>query len=178
MTPGGPHRGGRGEPDDRGANRDALSHFFAGPTDDDRARLRADLLARAGQVRATGWEPYHGLWSTGEVIGVALLLGDHAELAALGETVQSALERWAFDLWGLDGGQADVDDGCEETRECGSWMRHTSSAARKRCANDPRNRRPKTSPCRSCSPQSLAMTLTLIPNGSASSPATMRCVNN
>ncbi|AAS03168.1 hypothetical protein PICSAR240_00699 [Mycobacterium avium subsp. paratuberculosis] len=117
MTPGGPHRGGRGEPDDRGANRDALSHFFAGPTDDDRARLRADLLARAGQVRATGWEPYHGLWSTGEVIGVALLLGDHAELAALGETVQSALERWAFDLWGLDGGQADVDDGCEETRE-------------------------------------------------------------
>ncbi|MFP1154327.1 hypothetical protein ACK280_19850 [Mycobacterium sherrisii] len=51
------------------------------------------------------------------MVGVAALLGRHAELAALGETVQSAWERWAFDLWGMDRGQVDVDNGCEETRE-------------------------------------------------------------
>lgn len=89
----------------------------AGPKDEDRARFRADLLSRAAQVQANGWEPYRGLWSTGEVVGVAALLGEHAELAALGETVQSAWERWAFQLWGLDRGQADVDNGCEATRE-------------------------------------------------------------
>lgn len=58
-----------------------------------------------------------GLWSTGEVIGVAVLLGEQGELTALGETVLSALERWAFDLWGLNGGQADVDNACEATRQ-------------------------------------------------------------
>jgi hypothetical protein len=115
MTPGDPHPGEQGEP----ADCDSLSRLFAGPTDEDRARLRADLLVRAGQVRANGWERYRGLWSTGEVIGVALLQGDHGELVALGETLQSALERWAFDLWGLDRGQADVDNGCEAT---GEWF--------------------------------------------------------
>lgn len=113
MTPGGLHPDGQGEP----ADRDSLSHFFAGPTDKDRARLRAGLLARAAQVRAKGWESYRGLWSAGEVIGVATLLGEHGELTALGETLQSAWERWAFDLWGLDGGQADVENGCEATRQ-------------------------------------------------------------
>jgi hypothetical protein len=113
MTPGGPLSDGAGEP----ADRDPLSHIFAGPTDDERARLRADLLARAAQVQAHGWEPYRGLWSTGEVIGVAVLLGEQGELTALGETPESARERWAFDLWGLDGGQADVDNSCEATRQ-------------------------------------------------------------
>jgi hypothetical protein len=60
---------------------------------------------------------HQGVWSTGEVIGVAVLLGSHGELAAFGESLQSALSRWAFDLWGLDGGQADVDTGCEATRQ-------------------------------------------------------------
>lgn len=117
MTPGGPHPDGGGEQADREVNRDSLSHFFGGPTDEGRARLRADLLSRAAQVRANGWEPYRGLWSTGEVVGVAALLGAQSELAALGETVQSAWARWAFDLWGLDRGQADIDNGCEGTRE-------------------------------------------------------------
>lgn len=113
MTPEGPHPGEQREP----ADRDPLSRLFAGPTDEDRARLRADLLVRAAQVRADGWEPYRGLWSTGEMIGVATLLAAHAELAALGETMQSAWERWAFDLWGLDGGQSDVDNKCDRTRD-------------------------------------------------------------
>lgn len=117
MTDGASLNDHRREPDDGGSNLDALSHFFAGPVDDDRARLRADLLSRAAQVLVNGWEPYRGLWSTGEVIGVAALLGAHAELAALSETMQSAWERWAFDLWGLDRGQADVDNVCDVTRQ-------------------------------------------------------------
>jgi hypothetical protein len=104
---------------DRGTDRDLLSRFFAGPTDEDRARLRSDLLSRAALVRANGWEPYRGVWSTGELIGVVALLGADGELAALGETLQSAWSRWAFDLWGLKGGQADVDNGCEATRQ---WL--------------------------------------------------------
>lgn len=99
------------------AGEDPLSHLLAGPTDGDRTHLRADLLARAALARANGWESYRGIWSTGEVVGVAVVLADHAELAALGETEQSALERWAFDLWGLQRGSVDVANGCRDTRE-------------------------------------------------------------
>jgi hypothetical protein len=102
---------------DRGTDRDLLSRFLAGPTDEDRARLRSDLLSRAALVRTNGWESYRGVWSAGELIGVAALLGADGELAALGETLQSAWSRWAFDLWGLRGGQADVDNDCEATRQ-------------------------------------------------------------
>lgn len=116
MTPAGPHSDRSEEPTERGADCDPLGHFLAGPTDEDRVRLRADLFSRAALVRANGWKPYRALWSTGEVIGVAALLGEHGELAALDETVQSAWERWAFDLWGMGRGQADVDNGCEATR--------------------------------------------------------------
>lgn len=117
MTPGGPHPDDQAEPHSQTVDRDPLSHLLAGPSAEDRARLRADLLRRAALARANGWDAYRGVWSTGEVIGVAALLGAHAELTALGETVQSTWERWAFDLWGLARGQADVDNGCEDTRE-------------------------------------------------------------
>lgn len=105
-----------GEPGEA-AGEDPLSHLLVGPTDEDRAQLRADLLARAAQVRANGWESYRGIWSTGEVVGVAVVLADHAELAALGETERSALERWAFDLGGLQRGPADVANGCRGALE-------------------------------------------------------------
>lgn len=118
MTPAGQFPGGPGE-----AGEDPLSHLLTGPTDRDRAQLRAELLARAAQVRADGWESYRGIWSTGEVVGVAVVLADHAELAALGETEQSALERWAFDLWGLRRGPADVANGCRGTRD---WFQDTA----------------------------------------------------
>lgn len=113
-------------PEDPGeaAGEDPLSHLLAGPTDGDRTRLRADLLARAALVRANGWESCRGIWSTGEVVGVAVVLADHAELAVLGETEQSALERWAFDLWGLQRGTADVANGCRSTRE---WFEDAAS---------------------------------------------------
>lgn len=120
MTPADRLPGGAGEP----GERDPLSRLFAGPTNEDRARMRADLMARAVQVQVGGWAPYRRVWSTGEVIGVAALMGDHGELMALGETVQSAWERWAFDLWGLNDGQADVADDCERTRE---WFLDTAA---------------------------------------------------
>lgn len=121
MTPAGQFPGGSGE----AAAEDLLSHLLAGPTGEDRAQLRADLVAWAAQARANGWESYRGIWSTGEVVGVAVILADHAELAALGETEQSALERWAFDLWGLTNGQADVANGCKATRQ---WFRDAAVA--------------------------------------------------
>lgn len=116
MTPAGQSPGGPGD----AVGEDPLSHLLGGPTDEDRAQLRSELLVRAAQVRANGWVSYRGIWSTGEVVGVAVVLADHAELAALGETEQSALERWAFDLWGLQRGPADVAKGCRGTRE---WFR-------------------------------------------------------
>ena len=113
MTPADRIAGGAGEPGDG----DSLSRLFGGPTAEERARIRADLIARAIQVQVGGWAPYRTVWSTGEVIGVAALIGDRVELTAQGESLRSAWERWAFDLWGLSGGQGDVDNDCERTRE-------------------------------------------------------------
>lgn len=115
MTPGDRFPGGAGKP----GEGDSLSRLFGGPTEEERARIRAGLIARALQVQVGGWAPYRAVWSTGEVIGVAAVMGDHGELMALGESLQSACERWAFDLWGLNGGQADVDNDCARTRE---WL--------------------------------------------------------
>ena len=95
------------------------------PTEADRDRRRSDLLDRARLVRARGWNDYRAVWSTGEVVGVAALLGDHDMLGELDETLQSAWARWAFDLWGLTDGQLDVDDNCTRTRR---WFIDTASA--------------------------------------------------
>lgn len=56
---------------------------------------------------------------------MAMVLADHAELTALGETEHSALERWAFDLWGLRRGPADVVNGCKAARQ---WFRDAAIA--------------------------------------------------
>jgi hypothetical protein len=61
-------------------------------------------------------EPYQAVWSSGEVVGVAALLNDVEQLAAIDETLQTAWSRWAFDLWGMVDGQADVENGCRQTR--------------------------------------------------------------
>jgi hypothetical protein len=80
------------------------------------ARRADDLRHRAALVRRYGWDQYRSRWSTGEVLGVALVLDDQAELQRCGETTDSALERWAYDLWGITGGQSDVDAGLQRTR--------------------------------------------------------------
>jgi hypothetical protein len=90
--------------------------LFEPPDENKLARHADDLVHRAQLVRRDGWDQYRHLWSCGEVIGTALVLGDDAELQRCGETTNSALERWAFDLWGMTGGQADADAGLLRTR--------------------------------------------------------------
>ncbi len=86
------------------------------PAGQDEVKRHADdLIHRANLVRRDGWDQYRHLWSCGEVIGTALVLGDDAQLQRCGETTISALERWAFDLWGITGGQSDVDAGLQRT---------------------------------------------------------------
>lgn len=75
-----------------------------------------DLIRRANLVGRDGWDEYRHRWSCGEVLAAALVLGDQTELNCSGETTVSALERWAFDLWGITGGQSDVDSGLPRTR--------------------------------------------------------------
>lgn len=88
-----------------------------GPLNKQRQQQRsAELLHRAALVTEYGWGQFRHQWSTGEVVGTALVLHDRAELIRHGETVDSALGRWAFDLWGIRGGQSDLDSGCPATR--------------------------------------------------------------
>lgn len=92
--------------------------IFDPPDKDQLARRADDLIRRCRLVRRHGWSDYRHRWSCGEVLGAALVLGDDAELQRRGETTISALERWAFDLWGLTGGQSDVETGFRRTRAC------------------------------------------------------------
>ncbi len=93
-----------------------MSSIFEPPDPAQLTRHADDLIRRASLVRRDGWDQYRHLWSRGEVIGTALVLSDDAELHRCSETTISALERWAFDLWGITGGQSDVDSGLLRTR--------------------------------------------------------------
>jgi hypothetical protein len=86
------------------------------PSKEQLARHADDLMHRANLVRRDGWDEYRHLWSRGEVIGTALLLVANDELHRCDETPHSGFTRWAFDLWGITGGQADTDAGCPRTR--------------------------------------------------------------
>lgn len=94
-----------------------MTSIFEPPNQDQLTRHGDDLIHRANLVCKDGWNAYRHLWSCGEVIGTALVLGADAELQRLGETTTSALERWAFHLWGIAGGQADTDAGLPRTQE-------------------------------------------------------------
>jgi hypothetical protein len=61
------------------------------------------------------WDQFRYQWSSGEVLGTALVLHDRDEMARWSETVDSILARWAFDLWGIGGGHTDVNAGCPTT---------------------------------------------------------------
>jgi hypothetical protein len=98
--------------------------IFEPPDKDQLARYGDALIYRANLVYRDGWHQYRHVWSCGEVIGTALVLGDDAELQRCGETTISALERWAYDLWGINGGQAEVDAGLPRTR---AWFDSLSS---------------------------------------------------
>jgi hypothetical protein len=90
--------------------------LFEPPDEDQLARHADDLIRRAQLVHRDGWDEYRHLWSRGEVIGTALVLVDSAQLQRCGETTISAMDRWAFDLWGITAGQDDTDAGLPRTR--------------------------------------------------------------
>jgi len=89
---------------------------FEPPDQSQLARYADDLIHRANLVRRDGWDQYRHVWSRGEVLGAALVLSDDAELQRCGETTVSALERWAFSLWGIASGHSDVGAGLPRTR--------------------------------------------------------------
>ena len=93
-----------------------MNSAFEPPDQSQLARYAGDLMHRANLVLSHGWTDYRHLWSTGEVIGAALLLDDDAQLHRCSETTASALERWAFDLWGMAGGRVDTEAGLPRTR--------------------------------------------------------------
>lgn len=86
------------------------------PSASDVDRRATDLIDRAQLVQQFGWDEFRHTWSSGEVSGTALLLGDLDVLATTHDTEQSALETWASNLWGIDEGQRDTDNGFERTR--------------------------------------------------------------
>lgn len=96
------------------------------PTDADRRRLAADLRQRAALVREHGWDAYAETWSSGEVLGVRLLLGD---VSAVGDT----LAAWAPTLWGVDVAERDAADGYARTR---AWFAALAAEAALETAAD------------------------------------------
>ena len=81
-----------------GAGREG-SGVFSRPTDADRERRRVDLINRARLVRAHGWDDSAGR-------------SRHSRRVR--RESANGMGRWAFDLWGLADGQADVDDNCSD----------------------------------------------------------------
>ena len=102
--------------------------IFEPPDQDQLARRAGDLQRRAALVRRYGWDQYRGRWSTGEVLGVALVLDDQAELRRRFATTESALATWAFTLWGIAGGEADTAAGLPATRAWFDGLRDQATA--------------------------------------------------
>ncbi|MGF0320752.1 hypothetical protein [Nocardia fluminea] len=85
-----------------------------------------DLLpVPTDEDRADGWDDYLYTWSTGEVLGVALLLDDQAVLDEFGESRGSVLSRDASDLFGMRAARADVEAGSPTTA---AWFAETAAA--------------------------------------------------
>ncbi|CAJ1494205.1 hypothetical protein MU0083_000709 [[Mycobacterium] kokjensenii] len=89
--------------------------IFEPPDQDQLARRADDLRHRAELVRRYGWDQYRSHWSTGEVLGVALVLDDQTELSRRFATTEFALATWAFTLWGITRGEDDVAAGLAAT---------------------------------------------------------------
>ncbi|GAC62396.1 MULTISPECIES: hypothetical protein [Gordonia] len=91
----------------------------------DLVELREDLIARCHLVRERGWGSFIAAWSTGYVVVVAYLLRDTHVMDDLGEDAESVCARWAFDLFGFVGGEADRPNGWGRTA---AWLAETQAA--------------------------------------------------
>lgn len=87
------------------------------PSDADRDARRADLVARARLVQRDGWQPYQYTWSTGEAVGVAVVLAADVVLTEFDETRETVLGRYAYDLFGVTDGRTDEAEGYPRTRK-------------------------------------------------------------
>lgn len=103
-----------------------LAALFPGLTDERLQDRRDELVARCAAVRTNGWDDYRYVWSTGEVVAVAYLLDSRDILTEMDEDETSVLGRWAYDLWGMTGGQEDEAAGLRRTRK---WFMETRSMA-------------------------------------------------
>jgi hypothetical protein len=103
-----------------------VSHMFTGLPDDLLEHRRDELVSRCRAVRAAGWDDYRYTWSTGEVVAVAYLLASDDVLDELSEDETTVLARWAYDLWGVRGGEVDEQNGLRRTRK---WFMETRSLA-------------------------------------------------
>lgn len=83
-------------------------------------QLAADVVERVELVRTHGWPEFQWVWSTGQSAIVALVLDDAEVLAQLDESEQSTTLLLAYDLWGLDGGLQDEENGLQRTH---AWLR-------------------------------------------------------
>ncbi|KXO95849.1 hypothetical protein AXK56_16700 [Tsukamurella pulmonis] len=86
------------------------------PDEEDRQHRADDLSERVQLVRAEGWGPFRHTWSSGEVVGVALVLEDGALVDEVSGSETAALDTWAASLWGVNGGAVDAETGHLRTR--------------------------------------------------------------
>ena len=84
------------------------------------------MLPDSGPCGPTAGTTTADAWSTGEVLAVAYLLDSRDVLAEMGEDENTVLGRWAYDLWGISGGEADETAGLRRTRK---WFMETRSLA-------------------------------------------------
>lgn len=82
-----------------------------------------DLALLCASVQQDG---QYGPWSSGELAAVAFLLDDQAMLSSLGEDEESVMSRWAYDLFGVTGGEKDCQNGWMRTR---TWFLRTRAVA-------------------------------------------------
>jgi hypothetical protein len=83
---------------------DPIDSYLSGPDEAKRDQIRHDLISRARTIQRYGWADYRYVWPSGYVAGVAYLLQDDAVMREMGETEATVLSRYAYDLYGIRGG--------------------------------------------------------------------------
>lgn len=95
-----------------------LQAMFTGFTEEEIDAQTEELLERSAAVKENGWGSETTLsWVRGEIVAVALVLGDDAAIARQGQTTEEAISQMAHLLYGAVGGNEDKATGFQRTRE-------------------------------------------------------------